>query len=97
MSSDKNAGVVGLVSFLTGAAIGAGLALLFAPHSGEETRKKLKDYSGKVADEVKDGYEKITKEAKKSIESVKSSAEKAIDTVKAKVKKETKEEEEANA
>ena len=95
MSSDKNAGVVGLVSFLTGAAIGAGLALLFAPQSGEETRKKIKDFSGKVADDVKEGYEKIAKEAKKSIESVKTSAEKAIDTVKAKVKKETADEAEA--
>lgn len=92
MSSEKNAGVVGLVSFLTGAAIGAGLALLFAPQSGEETRKKIKDFSGKVADDVKESYEKLAKEAKKGIESVKSTAEKAIDTVKAKVKKETKEE-----
>jgi len=91
MSSEKNAGVVGLVSFLAGAAIGASLALLFAPQSGEETRKKIKDFSGKVAEDVKDGYEKIAKEARKGIESVKSSAEKAIETVKAKVKKESKE------
>ena len=89
MSSEKNAGIVGLVSFLAGAAIGASIALLFAPQSGEETRKKIKDFSGKLADDVKEGYEKIAKEAKKSIESVKNSAEKAIETVKAKVKKET--------
>lgn len=72
MSSEKNAGIVGLVSFLAGAAIGASLALLFAPQSGVETRKKIKDFSGKVAEDVKEGYEKIAQGAKKGIETVKS-------------------------
>jgi gas vesicle protein len=71
MSSDRN-GFVGFVCFLTGAALGAGLALIFAPQSGEETRKKIKDVSGKMADEVKDGYEKMSKEAKKIRRSSKS-------------------------
>lgn len=31
----------GMSAFLIGLAIGAGLALLFAPHSGAETRKRL--------------------------------------------------------
>lgn len=39
-----------LIGFLSGAAIGAGIALLFAPQSGKETRDKIKD----VADDVKD-------------------------------------------
>ena len=82
MSGDNN-GSAGLVFFLVGAAIGAGLALLFAPQSGEETRKKVKEFSGKVTDDVKEGYEKVSSEAKKSIEQVKHAAEKAVDQVKA--------------
>jgi gas vesicle protein len=81
MSDDRN-GFVGLMCFLTGAALGAGLALIFAPQSGEETRKKIKDISGKVSDEVKESYEKLNKEARKSIEQVKAAADNAVDHVK---------------
>ena len=35
--------------FLGGAAIGAGAALLFAPTSGRDTRRKLKQLSGDLA------------------------------------------------
>lgn len=81
MSGERN-GSVGLICFMAGAAIGAGLALIFAPQSGEETRKKVKDFSGKVSDDVKDSYEKISKEAKKSVDQVKSATETAIEHVK---------------
>ncbi len=50
-----------LLSFLLGGIVGAGLALLLAPQSGEETRKKIKD----LADDVKDrttGYVDKTRE-----------------------------------
>jgi gas vesicle protein len=49
-----------LLSFLLGGIVGAGLALLLAPQSGEETRKKIRD----LADDVKDkttGYVDKTK------------------------------------
>ncbi len=58
-------------SFLTGAAIGAGLALLFAPQSGEETRKQIKDFSEKLGGEVKDGVEKVSEKAKSFMEGAK--------------------------
>ncbi len=80
--SENRTGVVGLVSFLAGAALGAGLALLFAPQSGKETRKKIKEFSGKVAEDVKEGYDKVSKEARKSIDQVKATAENAIEHVK---------------
>jgi gas vesicle protein len=82
MSGDRN-GSAGFVCFMVGAALGAGLALIFAPQSGEETRKKVKEFSGKVTDDVLEGYEKVSKEAKKSVEQVKSAAENAIEHVKA--------------
>lgn len=79
MSRESN-GYSSLLSFLAGAAIGAGVALLFAPQSGKETRKKIKETSEKVVDEVKIA-------AENAIESVKSFVEGA----KAGLKKEAKE------
>ncbi len=63
MSSERK-GVATLLGFLAGAAIGAGVALLFAPQSGKETRKKIKETSEKVAGDLKENYEKVTKEMK---------------------------------
>lgn len=39
-------------SFLIGAGIGAGLALLFAPASGEETRGAIRDHASDLKDRV---------------------------------------------
>jgi gas vesicle protein len=66
-----NTGSKMFFSFLTGAVIGAGLALLFAPQSGKETRKQIKDFSGKLSDEVKDGVEKLSEKTKGFIEGTK--------------------------
>ncbi len=100
MSDEKNTFLGTVFTFLTGAAIGAGLALLFAPQSGEETRKKIKDMSDKLANEAKENYEKLSQETHKAIETVKTTTEKAVEQVKAFVegakeglKKEIKEEE----
>ena len=43
-----------LLAFLLGAAVGAGIALLLAPASGEETRKKLGDTARRVGLDVGD-------------------------------------------
>ena len=82
MAEERHTFLGTVFTCLTGAAIGAGLALLFAPQTGEETRKKIKDISDKLADDAKDNYEKITKEAQKAIESVKETSDKAVDQVK---------------
>ncbi len=82
MSEDRGT-ISSLITFVAGMAIGAGLALLYAPQSGEETRKKIKDGYDKVSDDVKDGYEKVAKEAQKAIDAVKVSSEKAVAQVKA--------------
>ena len=40
--------------FITGALIGAGVALLFAPQSGEQMRGLLRDYAARAKDELDD-------------------------------------------
>jgi len=67
----ENTGSKMFFSFLTGAAIGAGLALLFAPQSGKETRKQIKDLSEKLGGEVKDGVDKVSEKAKTFLEGAK--------------------------
>ena len=67
----ENTGSKMFFSFLTGAVVGAGLALLFAPQSGKETRKHIKDFSDKLGSEVKEGVEKVGEKAKDFIEGAK--------------------------
>jgi gas vesicle protein len=64
MSEEKGicAGTV-LVSFVAGAAIGAGLALLYAPKTGEEMRGTISDFAEDAVDKIKE----YTKEAQEKI------------------------------
>jgi gas vesicle protein len=52
-----------LLSFLAGAAVGSGLALLFAPKTGKEVREQIKELTddavGKIKDYARDAQEKI--------------------------------------
>ena len=50
MSNKKS----GVLKFLAGLGIGAGLGLLFAPKSGEETRRELKEKLDEFIKAVKD-------------------------------------------
>ena len=43
----------GLGKFLAGAAVGIGLGVLFAPKSGKETRKELKEKFDEMVKKVK--------------------------------------------
>jgi gas vesicle protein len=62
-----------ILLFLGGAAIGATVALLTAPQSGRETRKKLKQVSGdlahrasRVAPAIQQAYRKATSAGKEA-------------------------------
>ncbi len=59
-----NSGSV-LLSFLLGGMVGAGLALLLAPQSGTETRKKIMD----IADDVKEKANDYVSQAKETVTS----------------------------
>jgi gas vesicle protein len=52
-----------LLSFLLGGVVGAGLALLLAPQSGAETRRKIKD----LADDVKEKTNTYINETKEKV------------------------------
>jgi len=55
-----------LLSFLLGGVVGAGLALLFAPQSGRETRQKIKD----LADDVQEKSAEYVSQAKEKAASL---------------------------
>lgn len=72
-----------LIGFLSGAAIGAGLALLFAPQSGKETREKIKD----VAEEVKDKISDLVGDTKEFIAEQKKAIKDAVEAGKEAMRK----------
>lgn len=62
----------GFGKFLTGALVGAGLGILFAPKSGKETREDLKKKMDEVLEQVKNiKAEDVKKKIVKSIDNIK--------------------------
>ena len=59
-----------LLALLTGAAIGAGIGFLYAPESGEETRRKLGENARKAGDNLNRQYREtssnLSQKAKKA-------------------------------
>jgi gas vesicle protein len=51
---ERRGGGSGIGLFLLGAAVGAGIALLFAPQSGEETRAQLRRGARKIKRRARD-------------------------------------------
>ena len=61
---DKN----GLSSFLLGLGVGVGIGMLFAPKSGEETRKIIKEKAGEGTEYVKQRSSEIKQTASEWVE-----------------------------
>ena len=70
-----------LLTFMAGAATGFIVGILFAPASGKETRKKIKDQAAKTGEAAKESYEKISKEAEKSLRLVKEKTGESVDAI----------------
>jgi|Deesub1362B_J571_1020462.scaffolds.fasta_scaffold00002_738 gas vesicle protein len=70
------------LSFLIGTAAGFILGILFAPASGEETRKKIQEAAAKTGTKAKEGYEKVAIEAEKGVKVVKEKTLEGIDAIK---------------
>ncbi|HUT07623.1 MAG TPA: YtxH domain-containing protein [Candidatus Latescibacteria bacterium] len=70
-----------LLTFTAGAVTGFIVGILFAPASGTETRKKIKDQAAKTGEVAKESYEKIAKEAEKGMRVVKEKAGEGVDAI----------------
>ena len=57
MESLDRHGSGNLSAFITGAVVGAGVALLFAPQSGSRLLELLRDYATRAKDELDDAVE----------------------------------------
>jgi len=64
-----------IFSFFLGGLIGAGVALLFAPKSGRETREKIKEFAG----EAKGKAEEVLEQVKSKVTSVVEKGKEAIE------------------
>src|SRR5881227_1372068 len=75
---EKNSGGVG--DFLLGALIGAGVALLFAPRSGRETRADISRRARVAQDRVRDVAGGVTDQVVDTFETARSRIEEQIDS-----------------
>jgi gas vesicle protein len=74
------------IAFGVGVAAGASVALLYAPQSGDRTRRQLRrnlddgvDYLEDAADYLKKQAERLSKEAQKTIKRTKGQVEELVD------------------
>lgn len=55
----KNNATGMILSFTIGGLLGAGIALLFAPHSGEKTRRKIMEAIDDAKEEISDYADRV--------------------------------------
>jgi gas vesicle protein len=70
----------GVGTFVTGLLIGAGVALLFAPRTGEETRRQLQHRARRMTDQAQDLVSDVRESVTQTIQSAKESVEERIDS-----------------
>ncbi len=69
--ADQQGGCSGVgisIAFLSGAMIGAVVAILYAPKSGEETRSAIRGYARRTEEEVIEKAKEVRKEISHSVE-----------------------------
>ena len=67
------------LALLTGAAIGAGLGMLYAPDSGEETRKKLGENARRTQDDLNKRYRETSSNLSSRAKKAKSDFEQRLE------------------
>ena len=70
----------GVGAFVLGIAVGAGLALLFAPRTGEETRRDLQRRARKVGDQAQDLVAEVSDTVTQRLNDARLSVEHRIDS-----------------
>ncbi|MEN6299414.1 MAG: YtxH domain-containing protein, partial [Anaerolineaceae bacterium] len=78
MSEQDNDFGTFVTGFLIGGLIGAAVALLYAPQSGEETRTIIKEKSIELKDKTTETAEEARLRAEKALEEARARAEAAI-------------------
>lgn len=71
----SGSGFAFIAGITVGAAIGAIAGLLFAPESGEETRKRLQDKSKDLTDDLHDKFDEFKDTVTEALDNVKSKVE----------------------
>jgi len=69
----------GVSSFLAGLAVGAGLALLFAPRTGADTRRELQERARKMGDQAQDFVSSVTDSVGQKLTDARETVENRID------------------
>lgn len=64
MSKDSNSAGSNLVFFLLGAAVGAAVALLYAPQEGQATRRIISERAGEVKDKASEVSHQVAQTAR---------------------------------
>jgi gas vesicle protein len=70
----------GVGSFVAGLAIGAALALLFAPKTGEETRRDLSRRAKRVGDQAQDFVSEVTDSVAERLQDARATVSERIDS-----------------
>jgi gas vesicle protein len=70
----------GVGTFVTGLLIGAGLALLFAPRTGVETRRELQRRARRVGDQAQDLVSEVSGSVSQTIKTARDKVEDRIDS-----------------
>jgi len=83
----RNGGATFLIGFIAGSMLGAGLALLFAPKPGDETRREVAERAQRVSDKARAGLgtasDRVAQFAERGKAMYETAAEKAREAAKA--------------
>ncbi len=80
MADNGNGNVGGvLVAFMAGIVVGAGVALLYAPQSGKETRKLLAKKADELKEEAEGIVDDVLEKGKKALKEKKEQFDAAIE------------------
>jgi len=75
---ENNRAVDFMAGVFLGAILGAGVALMTAPQSGERTRRKIKRTAGSLSDGAQDRFDDLADDVKRRVDDAVTGARKRI-------------------